>query len=190
MTGGPITMDLAEATQVMRAEVGDAVAVITMSPLGFWGDAREQDFKLLGTMGAAGSLGLGLALGAPDRPVWVIDGDGSLAMQLGVTVAIADAAPANLLHVLVANDVYAVSGAQPVPGRNGDWAQLALGAGYRSATEARTADALRDELRAPIDGPRMLVVRCRAERPQYPAGAFAGIDPAGEARRLRTCLAG
>jgi thiamine pyrophosphate-dependent acetolactate synthase large subunit-like protein len=183
-------LDLAEATAVLREEAGDAVAVITMSPLGFWGDAREQDFKLLGTMGAAGSLGLGLALGAPQRPVWVIDGDGSLAMQLGVTVAIGDAAPANLLHVLMANDIYAVSGAQPVPGRNGDWAQLALGAGYKAASEARTTDELREALRAPVDGPRMLVVRCAAERPQYPPGAFAGLDPSAEAERLRGCLTG
>ena len=159
-----------------------------MSPLGFWGETREQDFRLMGTMGAAGSLGLGLALGTPGRAVWILDGDGSLAMQLGVTVAIADAAPANLLHMVFANDVYAVSGAQPVPGPSPDWAQIAAGARYRSAGTASTADELREALRAPVDGPRMLVVRCRAERPDYPPGMFAEIDPSAEAERLRVFL--
>lgn len=178
-----------QATAVLREEAGDASVVLTMSPLAFFGEPRPHDFRLMGTMGAAGALGLGLALGAPGRDIWVVDGDGSLAMQLGITVAVGDAAPRNLLHILVANDIYAVSGAQPVPGRTGDWAQIALGAGYRSAEEVADAEALRAALVGPIDGPRMLVVRCEARRPDYPPGVFASIDPAAEARRVRSAIA-
>lgn len=182
-------MDVAQATQVMREESGDALAVLTMSPLGFWGRPRDDDFRLMGTMGAAGSIGLGLALGRPDRNIWVIDGDGSLAMQLGVTVAIADAAPENLVHIVVDNSIYAISGAQPVPGRL-DWAALALGAGYARATTCLTVDELRAALREPVAGPHMVVARCVPLRPVFPEGAFAGIDPSIEAARVRAALTG
>ena len=69
------TMQVSEATTVLREEAGDAIAVLTMSPMAFWGESRPLDFRLLGTMGAAASIGLGIALGTPDRTVWVIDGD-------------------------------------------------------------------------------------------------------------------
>jgi phosphonopyruvate decarboxylase len=181
-------MDVAEATRAIEAERGDALAVITMSPLGFWQDARPDDFRLLGTMGAAGSIGLGLALGRPDRRVWVLDGDGSLLMQLGITSAIAGAAPANLTHVVIDNGVYAISGAQPMPTAV-DWAGLATAAGYASARACDTADELRAALREPGGGPRMVVARCARERPAYPPGVFQSIDSAAEAGRVRAALA-
>jgi phosphonopyruvate decarboxylase len=118
----------------------------------------------------------------------VIDGDGSLAMQLGVTAAIGDAAPANLLHIVIDNGIYAISGGQRVPGVR-DWTQVALGAGYRGAEACSSGDELQAALRAKLDGPRMVVARCRRERPAYPPNALAGIDPRAEADRLRAALA-
>lgn len=182
-------MDVAGATAAMLEARDDALAVVTMSPLGFWDDPHDDDFRLMGTMGTAAALGLGVSLGRPDRAVWVVDGDGSLAMQLGVVTAIADAAPVNLVHIVVANDVYAVSGAQPVPGPV-DWAAMALGAGYRDAATCSDADELRTALGSATEGPRMVVARCARERPDYPEGAFAGIKPDEEARRVRGVLAG
>src|SRR5437762_12300386 len=61
----------------------------------------ELDLPFGGCMGKASSLGLGLALGRPERRVWVLDGDGSLVMNLGTLVTIAQQAPPNLVHVLV-----------------------------------------------------------------------------------------
>ena len=132
------TMHVAEATTVLREEAGDAIAVLTMSPMAFWGESRPLDFRLLGTMGAAASIGLGIALGTPDRTVWVIDGDGSLLMQLGVVAAVADAAPENYVHVVIDNGIYAISGAQPTPAPR-DWAALLEGAGYRDSGRVRDA---------------------------------------------------
>jgi phosphonopyruvate decarboxylase len=133
-------------------------------------------------------LGLGLALGRPERDVWVVDGDGSLLMQLGVLSAVGDAAPARFHHLLLANGVYAVSGAQPLPARGWlDWPSLALAAGYRSASTCPSLDALRRALRSPASGPRLLVVPCRGGRPAYPEGAFA-FDASSEASRLRAAL--
>ena len=60
-------------------------------------------------MGSASSIGLGIALAQPNKKVIVMDGDGSLLMQLGSLVTIAGAAPENLYHFVFENGVYATS---------------------------------------------------------------------------------
>jgi thiamine pyrophosphate-dependent acetolactate synthase large subunit-like protein len=77
-------------------------------------------------------MGLGLALARPDRRVIVLDGDGSLLMQLGSLATNAGAAPRNFVHLLFKNGVYHTSGAQGIPGGiSVDFVQMAKGAGYR-----------------------------------------------------------
>jgi thiamine pyrophosphate-dependent acetolactate synthase large subunit-like protein len=179
-------MHVAETVRVLDEERRDAVVVSTMSAMALGPAVRELDFRLLGVMGAAASIGLGIAIGRPDRDIWVVDGDGSLLMQLGVLAAVADAAPARFVHILIDNGVYGVSGAQPLPGRR-DWPKLASGAGYRAVTTCETAAELRHALAQGEPGPRMVVARCAPERPDYPAGAFA-FDASGEGARLRRAL--
>lgn len=178
---------VAEATAVLSAERGDALAVLTMSSIAYWPDVREDDYRLMGLMGGAAGIALGLALAQPQRRVLVVDGDGSLAMQLGVLTAVADAAPANLVHVVFDNGIYAISGGQPMPGQL-DWPGLFRAAGYRAATGAASADELRQALREHSGGPVGIAVRCDRRRPDYPAGAFS-VKPAAEAARVRAALA-
>ena len=95
---------------------------------------RDLNYVAVGAMGQASSHGLGLALANPDRRVIVLDGDGSLLMNLGSLVTVANAAPANFWHFLSANRVYEVNGSHPIPGGEAvDFAGLASAAGYRSA---------------------------------------------------------
>jgi len=56
---------------------------------------RSGNFYMLGSMGLASSIGLGLAV-SQSRPVYVIDGDGALLMNLGSLATIAREAPPNL----------------------------------------------------------------------------------------------
>ena len=183
-----MTMDVQEATAVLREEAGDAIAVLTMSPIAFWGESRPVDFRLMGTMGAAASIGLGIALGTPDRAVWVLDGDGSLLMQLGVVAAVTDAAPANFVHVVIDNGIYAISGAQPTPAPR-DWAALLEAAGYRDAVVCESPDEVRAAMRRDAPGPRAVVIRCLRERPAYAPGALLAI-PEQEAAHIRDGLTG
>ena len=75
---------------------------------------------------------LGLALANPEREVIVFDGDGSLLMNLGSLVTVANAAPRNFHHFVFENGVYEVNGAHPIPGQNQvDFAAMARAAGYR-----------------------------------------------------------
>lgn len=166
---------------------GDALAVLTMSPIAFW-DQREDDYRLIGLMGSAGAIGLGLALGAPDRRVLVVDGDGSLLMQLGVLQAIGGAAPANLVHIVIDNAMYAISGGQPMPVAT-DWPGLMLAAGFRRALVCETRDEIERAISTLTDGPTGIAIRCEPVRPEYPAGSLK-VNPLEEPHRVRTALLG
>jgi sulfopyruvate decarboxylase subunit beta len=115
---------------------GDAICVPTMTTAPAWRTIAPDDLSVtcVGFMGGASSLGLGLALARPDRRVLVLDGDGSLLMQLGSLATVAGAAPRNLVHFLFRNGVYHTSGAQVIPGGlSVDFVMMAKGAGYRAA---------------------------------------------------------
>ncbi|WP_011580146.1 MULTISPECIES: thiamine pyrophosphate-dependent enzyme [Chelativorans] len=89
------------------------------------------NFTSVGAMGLASSHGLGFAIACPDRKVIVLDGDGSLLMNLGSLVTIAAAAPANLLHFVFENGTYEANGGHPIPGQGRvDFAGMARSAGY------------------------------------------------------------
>jgi phosphonopyruvate decarboxylase len=92
----------------------------------------ELNYTFTGAMGQGSSHALGIALGRPDRRVVVLDGDGSLLMNLGSLVTIAHAAPRNLIHCVCRNGSYETNGAVAIPGRNKfTFAGLAREAGYR-----------------------------------------------------------
>jgi thiamine pyrophosphate-dependent acetolactate synthase large subunit-like protein len=137
MTPPPERMPLPEALAAVRAARGDDDVVITTM-----GTAREWmamgshplDFVFVpGCMGHATSLGLGMALARPDRRVLVLNGDGSMLMNLGSLVSIAAEAPTNLAVMVFDNGVYEVTGAQPTPaGDRVDFPAVARACGIRA----------------------------------------------------------
>ena len=125
-----------EILTLIAAARGTAICVPTMTTAPAWRTLAPDDLSVYcqGFMGGASTLGLGLALGAPDRRVIVFDGDGSLLMQLGSLATVAGARPRNLVHLIFKNGVYHTSGAQDIPGGlTVDFVAMAKGAGYRSA---------------------------------------------------------
>jgi thiamine pyrophosphate-dependent acetolactate synthase large subunit-like protein len=76
---------------------------------------RPQNFYMLGSMGLAFPIALGVALAQPNRRVFALEGDGSLLMQLGSLTTIATLAPKNLTMVVMDNGIYQITGAQPTP---------------------------------------------------------------------------
>src|SRR6185295_30446 len=71
---------------------------------------RDTYFYTWGSMGLASSIGLGLAMAQPDRRVAVLDGDGSLLMNLGSLATIGWIKPANLLLIVLDNRLYGTTG--------------------------------------------------------------------------------
>src|SRR5580700_9438646 len=101
----------------------------------------------IGAMGQASSCALGLALGRPDKRVIVLDGDGSLLMNLGTLVTIASQKPANLLHFVCENGIYEANGGHPIPGRDRlDFAALARAAGYPLTDAIATLDVFEGKI--------------------------------------------
>ena len=75
-------------------------------------DDGTNTFTMAGCMGAAVSMGLGMALAAPDRQILVITGDGELLMNLGSLASVATLQPANLSIVCIDNGCHGETGGQ------------------------------------------------------------------------------
>jgi phosphonopyruvate decarboxylase len=116
----------------------------------------DLNYTFVGAMGQGSSHALGLALGRSDRRVVVMDGDGSLLMNLGALVTIANAAPKNLVHCVAENGTYETNGSVPIP-RAGAvrFADLARAAGYPKTYEFSTLEQWEHELGSILkqDGP-------------------------------------
>src|SRR6201987_2109533 len=98
---------------------------------------RPQNFYMLGSMGLAFPIGLGVALAQPKRHVFALEGDGSLLMQLGSLTTIATLAPKNLTMVVMDNGVYQITGAQPTPAAAvSDLVAVAIGCGLSNSAWA------------------------------------------------------
>ena len=74
---------------------------------------RPQNFYMLGSMGLALPIALGVALAQPARRVFALEGDGSLLMQLGCLSTIAALKPKNLVMIVMDNGLYQITGSQP-----------------------------------------------------------------------------
>src|SRR5256886_16549082 len=98
---------------------------------------RPQNFYMLGSMGLAFPIALGVALAQPDRRVFALEGDGSLLMQLGSLSTIATLKPKNLTMVVMDNGIYQITGAQPTPGAAvADIVAIAAGCGLANSAWA------------------------------------------------------
>src|SRR5438067_9778984 len=138
-----------DAIAALVGERGDAITITTEQAIGAWRAAVAEPaneirdhLDIVGCMGSASTIALGIALARPERKVIVIDGDGSLLMQLGSLVTIAGAAPANLYHFVFENGVYETSGSQPLPAEGRfDFSEMARAAGYSHALKFSEADS-------------------------------------------------
>src|SRR5947207_15921920 len=103
--------------RALARHITDEVVIATYSSAVEWNDLnpRVLNYFSMGAMGLASSHGLGLALGRPDKRIAILDGDGSLLMNLGSLVTIAAVAPKNFVHFVANNGCYEANGRPPVP---------------------------------------------------------------------------
>jgi hypothetical protein len=140
-------MTRADATRLIVELAGDAPIIASLGHPAydlFAAGDRPQNFYTWGSMGLASSIGLGLALARPDVRVIVLDGDGSLLMNLGSLATIGLLHPANLVVVVMDNQEYATTGGQPTPTAHGADLEVAARAmGITFTATVRSADELR-----------------------------------------------
>jgi sulfopyruvate decarboxylase subunit beta len=105
---------------------------------------RHNFFYLEHAMGLASSMGLGIALSMPEHKVIVLDGDGSLLMNLGTLSTMARYKPGNLLHIVFDNESLLSVGGFPTATSTGtDLAGIARASGVPQAMEVQTPDELK-----------------------------------------------
>src|SRR5690606_15364184 len=129
---------------------------------------RPQNFYMLGSMGLASSIALGVALAQPQRKVFALDGDGSILMQLGAFGTIASAKPANLCVIIWDNGLYQITGSQKTMTSSGaDIVAIARGAGLTQSEWVRDEEHFDALVDATLnqDGPRLIAVRIDGEKP-------------------------
>jgi thiamine pyrophosphate-dependent acetolactate synthase large subunit-like protein len=98
---------------------------------------RPQNFYMLGSMGLAAPIALGVAMAQPQRQVIALEGDGSLLMQLGALGTIAAVKPKNLAVIVWDNGAYQITGSQPtLTSTTVDLVAIAKGSGLERSTWA------------------------------------------------------
>lgn len=161
-------MRRAEATAAVLAVLGDELLVAAngmISREAFACRDRPESFYMIGSMGLAAAIGLGVALARPERRVVVLDGDGNLLMGLSTLAMVGERRPANLLHVVLDNEVYGSTGGQRSISDRVVLEEMALAAGYlwgrRVEDEVALVDGLREALGT--EGPAFLLVKVSPE---------------------------
>ena len=122
---------------------------------------RPNQLYMVGSMGCASSLGLGLAMRRPDLRVFVIDGDGAALMRMGNMATIGTYGPSNFYHLLLDNEAHDSTGAQATVSGNVDFAAVALACGYGHVMRAESVDAIADLVATTAHGPHFLHLRIK-----------------------------
>jgi phosphonopyruvate decarboxylase len=202
-SGRPVSRDSVE--QVRRSEVGAAASrsevlrrilaatptdgTVVIATTGYTGRElyeiadRANHLYMVGSMGCASSLGLGIALARPDLSIVVIDGDGAALMRMGNLATIGAYAGGNFVHLLLDNESHESTGAQATVSASVDFAMIAVACGYAPVLAGRDLDLIDELFAAPSsDRPRLLHLKIRTGTPtRLPRPA---IGPEAVVRRL------
>ena len=122
---------------------------------------REANFYMIGSMGLASSIGLGVALCKPDKNVIIIDGDGNVLMAMGTLAMIAAEAPRNLIHVVIDNEVYESTGSQRSLSSKVQLEEVARSTGYKNVLRVEKKEEIKSAFLKLKDseGPNFLLIK-------------------------------
>jgi thiamine pyrophosphate-dependent acetolactate synthase large subunit-like protein len=168
MSGG---FDRLGATRQLVAMLGDEPVIASLGHPAydlFAAGDRPANFYTWGSMGLASSIGLGLAMAKPDVRVFVLDGDGSLLMNLGSLATIGWGQPANLILIVWDNGEYGTTGGQETATAHGaDLEAASRAMGVTSTMTVRTAAELEAGVaRARVEpGPWVIVAKVAESAP-------------------------
>ena len=156
-------MNRCDVMDVLKRHVTEEIVVSSYSSAFDWlaTGERARNYFSHGAMGLGSSHGLGLALARPERKIIVLDGDGSLLMNLGTLVTIAGAAPKNLIHLVFQNKTYEANGGHPIPNAKVvDFPGIARSSGIANASAISELADFEQRLPAILkqDGPTLVAL--------------------------------
>tara|TARA_B100000745_G_scaffold116131_1_gene74983 strand:- start:10412 stop:10963 length:552 start_codon:yes stop_codon:yes gene_type:complete len=93
---------------------------------------KKSNFYMLGSMGLASSIGLGVALRNPKKTIYVFDGDGNILMNMGSMTTIGTIKPKNLVHIIFDNSIHESTGGQPTNSKKIDLGKIAQCVNYKT----------------------------------------------------------
>ena len=163
----------AEAIQCILQQMGPEIVICANGMISREAMAardRAENFYMIGSMGLASSIGLGLALSAPERKVVVLDGDGNLLMNLGILPMVGGLRTKNLVHIVFDNEVYGSTGNQRSISREVRLDRLAAAAGYRSSCAVTEPGSLQEAVNRGLvdDGPTFILVKVTVAEENVP----------------------
>ena len=120
----------------------------------------ENNLYMVGSMGCASALGLGMALGDTDLKVIVLDGDGAVLMRPGAMATIGSVQPSNLIHICFNNGLYDTTGGQATGCWNTSFGDLAIGFGYSNVMITNSLKNI-DRLNEQNNGPTFIEIAVR-----------------------------
>ena len=166
MTSAPKRLNRADLTKRLVAKLTHDEAVVAGIGNTNWdlygAGHRPQNFYMLGSMGLACPIALGVALAQPGRGVIALEGDGSILMSLGCLTTIAKVAPRNLTIVIWDSGIYQITGKQPTATAGAtDIVAVAKGAGIPNSYWVRDEEHFEQLLirRFSEDGPLLLAAK-------------------------------
>ena len=149
-------------------------------------DDRPNQLYMVGSMGCALSIGLGLAIAQPARRVIVLDGDGAALMRLGAFATMGYERPANLVHVLLDNGMHESTGGQTTVSGSINFCGLATACGYPDVAAIASPEALAAAIPAATERLTFIHVPILPGVPDLPRPE---ITPPEVAERLREHIA-
>lgn len=175
-------MKLAEALSVVIPLLHDEVVVHAngfISRESFNIQDRLGNFYMIGSMGLASSIALGVALNRPDRRVVVFDGDGNVLMNMGSLAMIAATQPKNLVHFVFDNEVYGSTGNQRTVSGQVPLEEIARASGYQRARRVDAEAALRAAAQEFLahPGPSFLLIKIEPDREERKIGRITHEPP-------------
>ncbi len=122
---------------------------------------RPENFYMIGSMGNAPAIALGVALAKPNKQVITFDGDGNVLMGMGTLATVGALKPKNFIHVVFDNEVYGTTGNQPTISNVVPLEKVAKAAGYANVERVLDRDDLVYEFKDMLgkDGPSMLLIK-------------------------------
>lgn len=152
---------------------------------------RARNFYMIGSMGLAAAIGLGIALARPERPVAIFDGDGNVLMGAGCLATIAAKRPRRFLHLCFDNERHASTGGQRTSSAHVPLERLAEAAGYAFVRRTLSLDELRSALAEAreAEGPAFVLVKV-APGGLAPGTPRVAVEPLEMTARMRRFLAG
>jgi sulfopyruvate decarboxylase subunit beta len=157
----------ADALQAIYPELEHRIVVTIMGAVAaelYTLGHRPTFFYLEHAMGLASSMGLGVALSLPDQKVVVLDGDGSLLMNLGTLSTMARYRPGNLLHIVFDNESLLSVGGFPTATATGtNLAGVARACGIPRVEESDTSEEFKDAVVNALAGDTLTTIVAKVE---------------------------